>query len=111
MTTKTRMGRPPEPIPADATKCRPYFYLSPDVLARLEDKAKAERRTVAAEVARALEAYLRLKELPDPPDVDPSPGYTRFQIDAAPVRELDNRVGADRRDAHLVEAVTRWVAR
>lgn len=107
----TAMGRPPASIPEDARKWRGPFYLPPDVLARLDKLAARERRKVPDEIAKAIEAYVAAGEFPEDLVLDQSPGATRFQIDAEPVRQLDRCVGERHREAHLIEAVTRWVRR
>lgn len=109
---RAKFGRPPEPVPAGVAKFRPYVRLSPDVLARLDLLASKTLRPTSVEATAALLAYMEAHQtLPDAPDVDPTHESTRFQLRADVVRALDDRVGVEHRERHMVAAISWWCSR
>jgi hypothetical protein len=107
-TKAPKMGRPPEPIPSDASKARVRFRVPSRVLSRLDDMAADAYRKRPAEVLEALRAYLAPKKLPPAPEAHEDGEEVRVQLPAAPVRELDSRSSPEERDARIADAVVRW---
>jgi predicted DNA-binding protein len=108
---RDRMGRPPQPVPDDATVVRPYLRLSTEDWARLELAADRARRSWSAEVAVGLEAYLQVHErLPMAEPADPEHERRRVRLPPELVRRLDGLAGEDDRERHLVAAVLWWLS-
>jgi hypothetical protein len=105
------MGRPPQPVPEDATVVRPYVRLSMVDWARLEDAARRARRSWSAEVAVGLEAYMAAhSRLPVAEPADPEHERRRVRLPPDLVRRLDGLAGEDDRERHLVAAVQWWLS-
>lgn len=108
-TPQNSSGRP---LSATGASGLTYMWLTPKDLRELDLRSNTHKRGRTGVLSDAVESYLRAHpergKLPRPPPLPPRPTITeiKVRIDQAPLQELIQRGGSQRRE-HLYAALQR----